>query len=63
MTEEKGTINQIVDRVKGTSKVGDAPQVLTEVGGHYHPRIKGASGGHCSWNPERSMALGEGLPD
>lgn len=39
----------------------DAPQVLTKVGSHYHPRVKGPGGGPCSWNPERATAVGERL--
>ena len=61
--EEIGTISQIVDRVKGINKFGDAPQGLTKVGNHYYHRINGTSGGCYSWNPERAMAVEEGLPE
>ena len=44
MIEEKRTIYRIVERVKETNKVGEAPQGLMKIGSHYHLRAKWGKG-------------------
>lgn len=62
MIEEKGTICRIVERVKETKKVGEAPQGLMKVESHYLFRAKWVRGRALLLEP-RELSMVDGLPD